>query len=236
MFHWWGAKECLVELTVLPGFNSAFYGCFQMALALSHPDWTHGMAALEAGDVLSPCCWPSQVRLGGCKWPAGPPWGLQGKGQHRPLAVFLINPPLRKGGGEGVLQSQGGLCSYSSTTCWDSLTSTAHPRTSLWECFLLHSTYIHVEDVEGNSWSSNKSCPKLTAWVWVNLCDSPILAWWMWLFSVFLLLFPLPLFPLQEREIMCIHLTGQRVAKENSRQWRSVWSLALEIKHEELLL
>lgn len=59
---------------------------------------------LEAGDVLSPCCWLSQVGLGGCKCPAGLPW-LQGKEQHRPLAVFLINPPLRTGGGEGVLRA-----------------------------------------------------------------------------------------------------------------------------------
>lgn len=146
-----------------------------MAFALSHPNWTYGMAALEAGGVPLPCCWLSQVGLGGCKWPAGPPW-LQGNGQHRPLAVFLINPPLRTGEGKRVLQSQGILCCYSSTF-WDSLVSTALLRTSQWECFLLHSTQMHGENVEGNSLSSSKSGPKITAGVWVTLWDSPILAW-----------------------------------------------------------
>lgn len=55
-------------------------------------------------------------------------------------------------------------------------------------------------------------------------------------FPFFCFSFPLPPFPLQEREFTCIHLTGQRVAKQNSRLWRSVQSLELEMKHEELLL
>lgn len=84
-----------MELTLLPGFTSAFRSCFQLAFASSHPDWTRSTAVLLWRQVPSLALLLASDGRRGSKWRSGPSW--QGEGQGRPFAIFLINLPLRRG-------------------------------------------------------------------------------------------------------------------------------------------